>query len=125
MGMYTELYLAVELSKDVPNNIIQWLNSDGELANAPSRIKNGFTGWDSYYFASQPFTVFKYDDISESYFLTTVFNIKNYENEIDFLLETLTPYIIREGHIGHTRYEEFYYPTILFFKDGKIIRWLM
>jgi hypothetical protein len=121
MGMYTELYLAVELSKDTPKDIVAWIDGYKELENAPCRIKDGFTGRDSYYFDSQPFTVFKYDDISNSYYLTTVFNLKNYENEIEFMLNTLEPYIVSNGHIGHTRYEEYENPTILFFKNGKIV----
>ena len=119
MGMYTELYLAVELNKDMPEDIINWIN-DSELRNdVPSRISNfGFSS--SYYFDGIACKKFTYDEISNSYYLTTRFDLKNYDSEIQKLLSILEPYITSSGHIGHIRYEEDDYPTMIFLNDNKI-----
>jgi hypothetical protein len=114
MGMYTEIYLTVELSKDIPRYVIDWINDDSEDESIPSRVRCfGYSS--SYYFDGIGFKRFYYDDISKSYYLTTRFDIKNYNDEIEFLLDKLSPYILSDGHIGHIRYEESEYPTILMF----------
>ena len=119
MGMYTELYLAVELSNDTPEDIVAWINDDKTKDDVPARIESfGFSS--SYYFDGIACKHFFYDDISISYYLTTRFDLKNYEEEIQTLLSVLEPYIISKGHIGHIRYENNKFPTLLFFKNDKI-----
>jgi len=129
MGMYTELYLAVELDKDLPKDLVKFFmelsNDDfGVEENLPTcfqgKTRIAYMGhMDSYYFDSIPMIDFKYDTISKSYFLTTIFNLKNYEDEIDIILNVLTPYILTKGHIGHMRYEESISPTTLYHIEGK------
>lgn len=132
MGMYTELYMGVEFSKDTPSELIKWLNSNNEddsdldLLNkiCPYELRDtrlsALCG-DSYYFDALSHFKFTYDLISRSYFLTFGCNIKNYSNEIAILLKILEPFITSDGHIGHIRYEEDDIPTLLFMKDGLII----
>ena len=133
MGMYTELYMGVELSKDIPSELIKWLdNNKGEDSDfdlldriCPDKLRDtqlSVLCGSSCYFDALPHFNFKYDSISESYFLTFGCNIQNYINEIDILLKLLEPFIKSKGHIGHIRYEENDIPTLLFMKDGLIIK---
>lgn len=134
MGMYTELYLGVELSSNTDKIIIDWLEhhnrrdlSDNEywdlmekISPLKGRLYSLYQGG-SYYFDAQGHFLFKYDEISKTYYLTVGFNIKNYNDEIGQLLRLLEPYITSDGHIGHIRYEESEYPTLLMYEDSKII----
>lgn len=129
MGMYTELYLAIELDKNTNKDIIEFLNfqlnrEETEFVSKSNHEffkcsrSSSFGYMDSYYFDSIPVFKFRHDDISNSYFLTMVFNLKNYENEIEKFLDLINPYIISDGHIGHKRYEEQETPTILVFDSS-------
>ena len=120
MGMYTELYLGVELKKETPEAIRDWLVKGKTLLDASSRIKTYPFGGTSYYFDALTIEKMKYDTIANSYYFTGRMDLKNYENEIQFILNTLEPYIISDGHIGHVRYEEEEMPTILIMNQGKI-----
>ena len=118
--MYTELYLGVELKKETPEAIRDWLVKGKALLGASSRIKTYPFGGTSYYFDALTIEKMKYDTIANSYYFTGRMDLKNYENEIQFILNTLEPYIISDGHIGHVRYEEEEMPTILIMNQGKI-----
>ena len=132
MGMYTELYLGVELSKDTDEGIVKWLslhNKGDEITFSDIRLlaptelagtRLDVLSGSSYYFDALPHFQFEYDDISKSYHLTLGLNIKNYSNEIDTFLKILEPYITSIGHIGHTRYEEEEVPTLLYCYDNVI-----
>jgi len=125
MGMYTELYLAVELTKYTREDIIQWMSKHNSTKDwhgvpeiAPEEVKNSrldVLSGDSYYFDAIPVMKFKYDKISDSYYLTVIFNIKNYEDEIEKFLKLIEPYVISEGHVGHKRYEESDKPTLIYY----------
>ena len=127
--MYTELYLGIELKKDVHEDIIKHFHSYDDSYEdlyipdgMPSRL-HGLGG--SAYFDAIPTMVFKKQFTGENYHLLIVFNIKNYNNEIQWMLDWLEPYIESDGHIGHIRYEEDEHPTILtydLFGDKKINR---
>jgi hypothetical protein len=135
MGMYTELHLFVKLDKNLDKEFVRWfeLNNQDEVSTTkmpdenivPSALKRYFCNSlydDSYYFDAIPTVLFKYDDISKSYFLTIIFNIKNYENEIELFISVLSKYIISDGYIGHIMYEEDDAPILLFIEKGKIIK---
>jgi hypothetical protein len=70
---------------------------------------------------------FKFDEIAKCWYLTFVANIKNYEREWQHFIDWLTPYLDRGEHspyhIGHYRYEEDDYPTILMMENGSI-KWV-
>jgi len=130
MGMYTELYLAVELRGDTPKDVIDaltLLTSSEDIAASnpifPDRtvffpLRSG----GSYYFDAIETCAFQYDDNAEAWYLTFVTSIKNYENEWGTFLDWISPYIADDGHVGHLRYEESDLPTVLYMERGRILR---
>ena len=58
--------------------------------------------------------------ITEDYKFLCILNIKNYNEEIQNLLDMFEPFVDSYGHIGHIRYEEYDLPDIIEFKDNKI-----
>lgn len=150
MGMYTELYLTVELKKDLPQDIVDTLTVicaerrteeheygvEKEVVvnrlQLPDEGRNIFSSdrvwWlgrsSSYYFAGDPFSRLRLDNISQTYHMSIFGNIKNYGNEIQEFLNWLQPHVDPRGYAGHIRYEEDYVPTLIFFrKEGmKLIR---
>jgi len=126
MGMYTELYLGCDLKKNTPKSLIDWLyghnneNIEFEELASMSPIEliktrlNTLLG-SSYYFHAQSILKINFDNISKSYHLLLITNIKNYDSEIEKLINILMPHIDAfEGeHIGHVRYEEDTLPTFI------------
>ncbi len=116
MGMYTEIDLRVKLSLDTSLNIIKWLslqanskvvwsdehykllvqNTPKELVN--TRVKSLL--WNDDY-------ILRFRKLKDCYFLRCRFEIKNYESELELLVNTLKPYIINRGKIGTLLYEEY------------------
>ena len=135
MGMYTEMHLFVELKKELRKDIKEWLYAQVsdtrdvvDVSNeCPKELKGTRfeTGLlcSSYYFDMQPVLIFRFDKISQTYFLTVLTNLKNYDREIKKFLTILEPYIdTYDGtHIGHMRYETYNNPTLLFMQDRKIV----
>lgn len=130
MGMYTELDLKVAI-KDNPVvvDILKEI-ATGESSNIKGRLNHPFfktdrcniVGWcGSYYFDGQPYTQFRYDKIANCWFLTTCFNLKNYDSEIEKFLDWLCPYILTEGYLGTYWYEEQEEPMNIYKENGKII----
>lgn len=146
MGMYTELYLTVELKEKTPQEIINILTviCDGlrfeegpnygdplkttllTKEELPEDLQGTFSSsecWilarsSSYYFAGDPLSSLRYDRISRSYHLTLRGDIKDYGNEIREFLNWLQPHVEVRGYAGHIRYEEDYAPTLIFFRDS-------
>lgn len=127
MGMYTELDLKVELKLDdeALDAINKLIKGESDLIDiqhpffkcprAPIIFHGG-----SYYFDRKPFVSFTYDDITKSHFLSTCFNLKNYNEEIEKFLDWLRPYIKTYGYIGTYWYEEYDYPRNIFYEDDEI-----
>lgn len=137
MGMYTALSLGVELNRELlrkmnhsvepccPADVLEYLvtgrRERAAHAYASQSLHPLFSSdrWpvllrcDSYYFDYQTRWDFKYDSIAKHYFLSGVSNLKNYNNEIGKFLDWLKPFIITEGWIGWTMYEEDGLPTML------------
>jgi hypothetical protein len=124
MGMYTEIYINVDLKKDTPDDVIKVLKAmcdmgSGEvIADYPSRWIHLFSNM-SYY---TPFTncrFLEFDDISNQWSLLGKGDIKNYGNEIEEFFEWIMPWI--EGSvgdfIGYQRYEEDQLPTLYTLKE--------
>ena len=145
MGMYTELNLGVRLKEDLPEDVISALKrmvSSQDIEGIEDRKAfRDSTDWPdhpffkmtrsrwclhscSYYFDAQPMCQFKWDEISKCWYLTFVANIKNYALEWQSFIDWLTPHIdggdYGPEHIGHYRYEEDEYPTILMLEKGKV-----
>jgi hypothetical protein len=130
MGMYTEIYINVDLKKDTPDDVIGVLKAmcdmlpDQEcsdvLADYPYRWFSLFSNM-SYY---TPFTncrFLEFDDISKKWSLLGKGDIKNYDNEIEKFFEWIMPYV--DGYpgdfIGYSRYEEDQKPTLMFLPEDE------
>ena len=116
MGMYTELVLGVELESPPARLVatLQEMVNEEEWSDLPGRW-----GWmlqsTSYYFAGDSYSTLRWDDISDSYFLTVRCDLKNYEGEIESFLQWIAPYVQPRGFAGYVRYEEDAVPTLLYF----------
>jgi len=131
MGMYTGLSLGIELRDDIPDDIVQVLS---ELVSGEYNPMGGSPAWakqvhpffrtdrclslfhcDSYYFDYDTGWTFRKDHISETYFLSGVSNLKNYDNEIRKFLDWIAPYINESVHgfVGWTMYEEQWSPDLI------------
>jgi hypothetical protein len=122
MGMYTEIYVNVDLKKDTPKDVINVLQAicdkDGEseyLEGKPFRWSLLFNNG-SYYTPNTECGKLTYDSISEEYSLLGKGDIKNYANEIQEFFDFIKPYCTNH-FIGYMRYEEDDEP-ILIYKDG-------
>lgn len=130
MGIYTELDLKVAIKDDpIVVNILLDLSNKDKFVSIKNRLYHPFFRTDrcnligrcgSYYFDGQPYIQFRYDEIAKCWFLTTCFNLKNYNKEIEKFLDWLCPYILTEGYIGTYWYETQEEPINIYKKDGKI-----
>lgn len=131
MGMYTELNIGIELKRNTPHEIIDvidyMIGNKETIENIPNHPLFDASRWtyllrsSSYYFDARPVNHFKKDDITNTYFLTSVFNLKNYHSEIELFLDWISEYIDTDGFIGYKRYEEQNYPTLIINQQGAII----
>jgi len=129
MGMYTELVLNVRFRHDTPEQVLNVLevltDPNGEykleglqalLPDHPVLSKpraHCLFHCCSHYFIPESFVRFFKDDIAGCWFLMTRFDLKNYDGEIEALVEFIRPYV--EGSfMGYKRYEEDLVPTLLF-----------
>lgn len=128
MGMYTAISLGIELRKDTPDEVTELLrcmvygNYGGQVGcKIPDHPFFVCTRWqslfrmDSYYFDYQTNWSFDLDEITRTWHLSGVSNLKNYDNEIDKFLDWINQYIHQAacGHLGWTRYEEDIYPRLI------------
>lgn len=123
MGMYTQLHLDVELKKDTPKEIIDTLTEmvKGECEKWNNRLNWCFNS-SSCYFNNFAYSKLWKDEISNSYKLFVHCDFKNYDNEIEILLEWLKPHIENNYNmLGYTRYEEFKKPTILYYDENLVL----
>lgn len=116
MGMYTEIILDVKLSKDIDENLKDWLllqtinideYGDDEywaklVQLCPPKLR--VTRVECINKCDNKNRMF---EIFGHYSLHLEFEIKNYESELELLVETLKPFIINTGKIGTLLYEEY------------------
>lgn len=130
MGMYTELVLNVELkdgTADVPRNVIAVLNHLANGADEPDALPDhpffSCSRWgcvlqmSSFYFT--PFANTKFEQRQGNWYLSTRFDLKNYEDEIGHFVDWLLPYVnaFPGDFLGYRRYEEDQKPTLIFYPD--------
>lgn len=139
MGMYTELFLGVEIHGSKGSDHIKALTYMAATQEEQPKLSKDFDmshplfktdrwSWmlrsgGSYYFRTKPCLVFRYDEIANAYFLTLITNIKNYTGEWEQFLDYIAPHIDEDTTckcIGWIRYEEAEHPTLLYIEDGKI-----
>lgn len=119
MGMYTEIYVNVNLKSDTPEEVIGVLEAiclgqnDGLLKDYPDRWKCLFSDM-SFYTPSTSCAKMKYQ--MGFWSLLGKGDIKNYDNEIEKFFEYIMSYVdASEGEfIGYKRYEEAQVPTLIF-----------
>lgn len=133
MGMYTEINVCFDLTKDAPKNVVSILyyliDGDDEPSNLPNHEFFKCDRWhmvaccDSYYFDGSTNSKMVFDNISKTWKINIRANLKNYDSEIEKFLDWLAPYIETVGFIGYTRYEEWEDPLLIYndFGDNKII----
>jgi hypothetical protein len=126
MGMYTELYIKAKLKADPEAiSVIKFLQ-DSKYGEIPtfntnySLFKTQRWEWmlrgGSGYFSTQPYQVL--EDKGDHFIFENCSNIKNYDNEYEYFLEWLSPYIIEEE--GHIHYEEYQNPSVIEYRNGKL-----
>jgi hypothetical protein len=123
MGMYTEIYVNVDLKKDTPPEVLSILvgmcggNESRGLAEKPARWAYLFQDG-SFYTPLTSCGHLTYNEISRQWSLLGKGDIKNYEGEIEQFFEWIMPYIDgNEGDfIGYSRYEEAQEPTLIYLK---------
>lgn len=128
MGMYTEIFLSVELKENTPVEVIDVLKfmfSDGDEPNPlPDHRLFSLPRWmmigkcSSYYFVPSATSRMWFDDIAECWFITSRSDLKNYDGEIEAFFDWLMPFVdANEGQfIGYHRYEEDDAPKLVFAK---------
>lgn len=119
MGMYTEIFVNVDLKEDTPSEIIEVLKAmcvkDHEAAclkDKPQRwwylFNNG-----SYYTPLTQCGTLTFDDIAGHYSLLAKGDIKNYDNEIEKFFDFIRPWCDTE-FMGYYRFEESREPTLVY-----------
>jgi len=129
MGMYTEIYVNVTLQAEMPEQVRQLLTEgwkyEGGLPDHPffkcerwGHILSPGLGGGSYYFnRNNGYCFTGPDDLSGTYSLLIIKDLKNYDSEIEKFFEWISLYV--EGahhehtHVGHYRFEESEAPTVV------------
>jgi len=120
MGMYTEIYVNVNLKEDTPDDVIAVLKKmcnldyvDGHPARWGLLFNSG-----SYYTPNTSCAKLTYDKIGKQWSLLGKGDIKNYGSEIEEFFEWIKPHVEDpdpDGEfIGYYRYEENREPTLVY-----------
>lgn len=122
MGMYTEVFVNVDLKEDTPLEVIETLRAMCAGQHDSDKLKDKPFRW-AYLFNNgshyTPLTCcgnLTFNEIANCYSLLGKGDIKNYENEIKQFFTWLMPYIDAEkgDFIGYTRFEEEKKPRLIF-----------
>lgn len=120
MGMYTEIFVNVDLKPETPEEVLAVLRAMcGDENQAPLDGKPGrwrmLFGNGSYYTPLTSCAKLTYDKIAGHWSLLGKGDIKNYEREIEAFFAWLAPHIDAEpgDFIGYTRYEEATLPELV------------
>jgi hypothetical protein len=118
MGMYTEIYVNVDLKEETPRPIITTLNEiiEGDTPDGfPDRTGCLFCNM-SYYTPFTRVANLTYDEIRRGWSLLGKGDLKNYSGEIEFFFDWLMPWVDGSpgDFVGYYRYEEDQAPTLVF-----------
>lgn len=119
MGMYTEIYLNVNLKKETSVETVNELvaHIKGEREGRPLCADM------SYYTPSTSAFYSGKDSISGQWSLLCKGDLKNYDKEIEKFVELLKPHVDLNSNgktfIGYMRYEESIIPTLLYAGEEK------
>jgi hypothetical protein len=119
MGMYTEIYVNVDLKEETPQEIIDILRQlcAGLQPNGfPNRSGNLFNNG-SYYTPSTYVHSLTYDEISRQWSFLGKGDLKNYSGEVQHFFDWLMPWVdgFPGDFVGYHRYEQDQKPTLVFY----------
>lgn len=122
MGMYTEIYVNVDLKPETPPEIIETIRAMCEHKKESPLLIGKPTRWcylfnnGSYYTPYTSCSHLTYDMGTSRYSLIAKGDLKNYEEEIEKFFTWLIPHIDGESgdFIGYKRYEENKEPTLIY-----------
>ena len=128
MGMYTEIYVNVNLKEDTPDEIIEVLKAMCRMEESDEKVLEPYPdGWQclfsnmSYYTPSTRCRSLTYNGITRRWSLLGKGDIKNYAGEIEEFFEWIIPYV--DGYpgdfIGYSRYEDAQKPTLFFLPEDE------
>lgn len=136
MGMYTEINLNFRFIDNLPKQVIDCINvmignKEPETIEVPDHEFFKTSRWyfllNCYSYYHIPFCTiqFRYNDVSQNYYLTGRSDIKNYDSEIELFFDWVKPYVDSRGqektYIGYSIYEEDDEPT-LYYKDNSSVQ---
>lgn len=121
MGVYTEIYVNVNLVEDCPVQAVDVLKAmcgegdESALAGRPERWAHLFNSG-SYYTPNTQCKALTWDEICNQYSLLGKGDIKNYGDEIEQFFAWLKPFVEGEkgDFIGYMRCEESREPTLIY-----------
>jgi hypothetical protein len=126
MGMYTQVFLAIELNELVNQDVLYTLHTmvidsmyivkGNEKVVFESERSAIMFKCSSAYFVDIVVSKLQYDEHFKTWKLLVHSHFKNYDNDIEEFIEFIKPYCRRKGLIGYSRYEEDEQPT-LYFKE--------
>lgn len=126
MGMYTEIYVNVDLKRDTPDEVIEVLKAMCNVeGNDPKVLEPYPERWDSLFYSGSYYTpntychLLTYDKIIQRWSLLGKGDIKNHGRDIQKFFEWIIPYVhgFPGDFIGYLRYEESIKPTLIFLPD--------
>lgn len=121
MGMYTEIFVSVDLRSDVPEDVIAVLKAicGGEdktpLQGKPERWARLFSSG-SFYTPNTSCAILNYDETGKLWSLLGKGDVKNYGGEIEAFFEWLMPYVAADpgAFIGYKRHEDSLVPELVY-----------
>ena len=128
MGMYTEIYVNVDLKKDTPDEVINALKAMCYMEDSDVKVLYPYPGmWEhlfssnSYYTPNTWCSSLTYDEICNQWSLLGKGDIRNCQQEIQEFFEWIIPYV--DGYpgdfIGYHRHEDDKKPTLVFLPDDE------
>jgi hypothetical protein len=126
MGMYTEIYVNVDLKEDTPEEVINTLKAICEFDFDSDYLDNKPTRWSflfgngSYYTPRTSVSNLTFDAIGNHWSLLGKGDIKNYENEIEQFFKYIEPWV-ENKFMGYIRYEEDDAPTLMYKKEKDLL----
>ncbi|AGF89304.1 hypothetical protein SP069_00185 [Salmonella phage SP069] len=126
MGMYTELVLKCSLKEDVPDDVVTvvsylFCNGTDEPKQLPDHKFFSLSRWQhigkscSFYHHPEIINSCPVYDYTDSRYIFSRSDIKNYDGEIEAFIDWFKPYVdAEEGQcIGWSWYEEDLQPTLI------------
>ncbi len=119
MGMYTEIFVNVDLKKETPSEVINTIRAMCNKDHTSPYLEGKPVRW-SYMFNDGSYSLprtecglLTKDDLNGSYSLLAKGDIKNYGSEIGQFFELIKPWV-EDDFMGYARYQEDREPTLIY-----------